>query len=119
MADVLIRPAAADDLPAVRALLVETWHVTYDAVFGAERVTEITNAWHSVENLRRQLDIPSTSFLVAKESSEIVAHILANAGQPPIMIIARVYVRPDHQRRGIGASLITSAVARHRHCDTL
>ena len=119
MADILIRPAVPEDLPAVRALLVETWHDTYDALLGAERVTEITNSWHSIDNLGRQLDIPGTSFLVAEESSEIVGHILANAGKPPIMVIARLYVRPDHQRRGIGASLIASAMAHHQDCDTL
>ena len=42
--DVLIRPAAPADLPAVRALLVETWHDTYDALLGAERVTEELSA---------------------------------------------------------------------------
>ena len=58
MADILLRPAAADDLPAVRALLVETWHDTYDALLGAQRVTEITTDWHSIKNLRRQLGQP-------------------------------------------------------------
>ena len=71
---VLIRPATPDDLPAVRALLVETWHDTYDALLGAERVTEITNSWHSIENLGRQLDVPDTSFLVAEEDGAIVGH---------------------------------------------
>jgi ribosomal protein S18 acetylase RimI-like enzyme len=117
--EVLIRPATPDDLPAVRALLVETWHDTYDALLGAERVTEITDAWHSVESVARQLDVPDTSFLVAEEDGEIVGHAFASAQKPPVLAIARLYVRPDRQRRGIGASLIASAMARHRESEIM
>ena len=113
MADILIRPAVADDLPAVRALLVETWHDTYDALLGAERVTEITNAWHSVENLGRQLDIPGTSFLVAEENGRSSAMLLANAEKPPLLVLSRLYVRPDRQRRGIGTQLLEAIIRRH------
>ena len=38
-----VRTASERDLAAVRALLVETWHATYDAIYGGKRVTEITN----------------------------------------------------------------------------
>ena len=117
--DVLIRPATPDDLSGVRALLVETWHDTYDALIGAVRVTEITNSWHSVENLARQLDIADTSFLVAEEDEAIIGHAFANARTPPVLVIARLYVRPDRQRRGIGASLIASAMARHRGTEVM
>ena len=47
----IIRDALAADLPAVRSLLVETWHDTYDGIYGWQRVAEITNAWHSLDAL--------------------------------------------------------------------
>jgi hypothetical protein len=40
-----VRTAGERDLAAVRDLLVETWHATYDSIYGAERVTEITDEW--------------------------------------------------------------------------
>ena len=83
MTDILIRPAVPEDLTAVRALLVETWHDTYDALLGAERVTEITNSWHSIDNLGRQLEIPGTSFLVAEESARSSGISLPTPGSRP------------------------------------
>jgi ribosomal protein S18 acetylase RimI-like enzyme len=117
--NILIRLAAPADVKAVRSLLVETWHDTYDSLIGAEKVTEITNSWHSIENLSRQLTMPDTSFLVAEEAGLIVGHILATAQKPPFMMISRLYVRPDRQRRGIGSRLVDASAARHQNCDTL
>lgn len=39
-----VRTASERDVPAIRALLVETWHDT-DAIYGAAKVTEITDDW--------------------------------------------------------------------------
>jgi len=39
-----VRTVGAHDLEAVRALLMETWHATYDGIYGAAKVTEITDA---------------------------------------------------------------------------
>ena len=39
-----MRTASERDLDAMRALLVETWHATYDAIYGVDRVTAITDA---------------------------------------------------------------------------
>jgi ribosomal protein S18 acetylase RimI-like enzyme len=106
-----IRQARSDDLADVRDLLVETWHDTYDALLGAETVTRITDEWHSVESLSRQLDLPNTCFLVAQERGRIVGHVFANARELPALIIARLYVRPYCQRRGIGKALLDAAAA--------
>jgi ribosomal protein S18 acetylase RimI-like enzyme len=106
-----IRPARSDELADVRDLLVETWHDTYDALLGAETVTRITDEWHSVESLSRQLDLASACFLVAHEKGRIVGHVFANAQQLPVLVLARLYVRPHCQRRGIGKALLDAAVA--------
>ena len=38
-----VRTAGAQDIKAIRALLIETWHATYDSIYGVEKVTEITD----------------------------------------------------------------------------
>ncbi len=111
--DITIRQAAADDLPAVRALLAETWHDTYDSLMGADWVSEVSGRWHTLENLQMQLGEPDTSFLVAVDQGRIVGHILVDARKPPDLVIARLYVRPPHQRGGIGARLLAAALAEH------
>jgi rSAM/selenodomain-associated transferase 1 len=108
--DVRIRIARQDDIAAVSALLAETWHATYDALLGVDKVTDITSSWHSPEALSRQLGAPDTSFLVAERDGQIVGHALANAERQPILLLARLYIRPDHQRRGIGKWLLDTVV---------
>ena len=114
-----IRQAISDDLADVRDLLVETWHDTYDGLLGAETVTRITDEWHSVEALSRQLDLPDTAFLVAETDSRLVGHVFANARELPVLVIARLYVRPSCQRRGIGKALLDAAVACYPRARTI
>ena len=66
-----VRTAGERDLAAVHALLVETWHATYDGIYGVDRVTEITDDWHSLASLKAQLERPYSEFLVADDGSEI------------------------------------------------
>jgi len=108
--DVLIRPATAADLKQVREILVETWHDTYDALIGHERVTEITGLWHSPELLAKQLRAPGVSFLVAAHESELVGHAFANSPQPAILMLLRLYVLPRWQRRGVGSLLLDAVI---------
>jgi ribosomal protein S18 acetylase RimI-like enzyme len=115
--EISIRAAEPGDIPAVRALLVETWHHTYDALIGVEMVTEITNSWHSLDNLALQLALPDTSFLVADDDGAIVGHAFADAQRPPVLVISRLYVLPARQRRGIGKRLLDAAVAHYPACE--
>ena len=109
----VVRPAAHDDLPAVRDLLVETWHDTYDGLIGAVKVTEITNARHSIEALAPQFALADAWFLIAEEGGRSVGHVFAHARTPPALVIARLYVSPEWQRRGIGSRLMGAALAQH------
>jgi len=107
----IIRDAEAADLPAVRALLVETWHATYDGIYGWQRVAEITNAWHSLENLTAQLGRESGAFLVALVGSEIIATASARIEQDRAALLTRLYVLPTYQGIGIGRTLLQVTLA--------
>ncbi len=56
--------------------MVETWHATYDGIYGWQRVAEITNAWHSLENLQAQLE-RGDIFMVALLGEEIDRDLLS------------------------------------------
>ena len=60
-----IRTASQRDLEAVHRLLVETWHDTYDQIYGIEKVKAITTDWHSIAALRKRLTLPQSEFVVA------------------------------------------------------
>lgn len=118
-APVLIRRGAEADVEGVRDLLRITWHDTYDALIGAERVTAVSRRWHTPAALRHELAAPATCFLVADAGGGIVGHILADARRPPLLTVTRLYVHPGWQRRGIGSRLLEAAIAAHPECDTL
>lgn len=110
-AGLVIRDAEAADLPAVRALLVETWHATYDGIYGWRRVAEMTNAWHSVEALSAQLGRDGGAFLVAVLGEDIVATASARLEQDRAAMLTRLYVLPLHQGSGIGRTLLQVTLA--------
>jgi ribosomal protein S18 acetylase RimI-like enzyme len=101
-----IRPVTQADLDAVRGVLVETWHATYDAIMGPERVTAITDEWHAVDKLRRQLDRPHAPFLLAEAPDGSVIATGSAHREGESAHLDRLYVRPDQQRRGVGKALL-------------
>lgn len=106
-----IRDATPADLPAVRSLLVETWHATYDGLYGWRRVAELTNAWHSPEALAAQLGRDGGAFLVALLGEKIVATASARREPDGTAFLTRLYVLPVRQGQGIGRTLLQVALA--------
>ena len=106
-----VRTAGERDLAALRALLVETWHATYDGVYGADRVTGITNDWHSLPSLKAQLERPYSEFLVADDGREIGGMAFATSGADGKTVsLHQLYVRPGCQGRGIGGMLLDEII---------
>ncbi|RRI00907.1 GNAT family N-acetyltransferase [Mesorhizobium tamadayense] len=115
-----VRTASERDLAAVRALLVETWHATYDAIYGAERVTAITDDWHSIASLKARLTRPNSEFLVADDGKRIGGMAFAAATtDPKIVLLNQLYVCPDCQRQGIARALLDEVEASFPEATTL
>ena len=106
-----VRTASERDLQAVRDLLVETWHATYDHIYGVERVTAITDDWHSIAALKRRLDQPNAEFLVADDGKQLggMAFAAVDAAGTSVMI-RQLYVRPAFQGCGIGGMLLDEII---------
>ncbi len=68
----------------------------------------IANLWAGIF---AELDPPCHSVLVAEEREELIGviHVSPSADDPNDMEVARLYVLPEHQRRGVGSSLLTEA----------
>ena len=115
-----VRTASERDLAAIRTLLVETWHATYDAIYGARRVSEITDDWHSIASLKARLNRPNSEFLVADDGKRIGGMAYASATtDPKVILLNQLYVRPDCQRQGIGQSLLDEIEASFPEARTL
>jgi len=115
-----VRTASERDLAAIRALLVETWHATYDTVYGTERVSEITDDWHSIASLKARLIRPNSEFLVADDGKRIGGMAFAAATtDAKIVLLNQLYVLPACQRQGIGQALLDEVEASFPEANTL
>jgi len=102
---VFVRTASKRDLPHVQSLLVETWHDTYDEIFGFATVKEITDEWHAIEALEKRLSVPASEFIVADDGTNL--HAMAFAAQREKTVeLHQLYVLPGSQGRGIGTQLM-------------
>ena len=102
-----VRTASERDLETIKALLAETWHATYDAIYGVERVNEITAEWHSLAALKAQVVKPNSEFLVADDGKQIAGMAFAAAtSDAKLVMLHQLYVRPGNQGGGIGRMLL-------------
>ncbi|MGV3551838.1 N-acetyltransferase family protein [Rhizobium sp.] len=102
-----VRSASQADLPKVSALLGRSWHATYDAIYGAEKVAEITASWHSLDSLKRRLARPESEFVVADDGKRIggMAYAAMDKDETDVVHLHQLYVEPDLTGQGIGRDL--------------
>lgn len=106
-----VRTAGELDLPSIRELLVETWHATYDGIYGAGKVTEITDSWHSIASLQERLRRPDGEFVVADDGVEIAGMAFGStADEGKTIMLHQLYVRPGQQGKGIGGMLLDEII---------
>ncbi|PTW59669.1 ribosomal protein S18 acetylase RimI-like enzyme [Breoghania corrubedonensis] len=116
-----IRTAGKQDLEKISALLAETWHDTYDRIYGPDKVADITAAWHSVEALKTQLARPGSEFIVADDGERIggVAFAAMADAKAKTVMLHQLYVRPGCQGQGTGAMLLAEIVEAFPDASTL
>jgi ribosomal protein S18 acetylase RimI-like enzyme len=105
-----VRCCEPRDLSQVRELLVRTWHATYDAIYGPAKVTEITDRWHAIDQLQRQLRAPLSLFLVAEEGGSLIGTSKASGKADGGLRLDRLYVDPAAQGQGVGSMLLAATL---------
>ncbi|MBP1874649.1 ribosomal protein S18 acetylase RimI-like enzyme [Ensifer adhaerens] len=102
-----VRTASERDLEKVRALLVETWHATYDTYYGVEKVNELTGRWHSLPALKARLERKDAEFLVADDGRSIGGMGYASMSDTlkKTVMLHQLYVLPKLQGQGIGRDI--------------
>ena len=101
-----LRTASERDLSAIQTLLAQTWHATYDGIYGVARVNVITAEWHSTANLKARLAQPHSEFLVADGDKGIIGMAFASQSNPDFVMLHQLYVHPAAQRQGVGSALL-------------
>ncbi|MFN7101907.1 MAG: GNAT family N-acetyltransferase [Pseudorhizobium sp.] len=102
-----VRTAGERDLDKVRALLVETFHATYDVIYGEAKVRELVDAWHSPEALKARVEKTGGEFLVADDGKQLggVAYAVMSKKMAKTAFLHHLYVKPSCQGQGIGRDI--------------
>ena len=112
----LIQTAQAGDANAISQFLTSSWHHTYDALMGVERVNEITSASHAPDILVAELNDPSVSTLVAVDQAGLVSGVVKiekrienrAAGE---LYLDRLHIAPEAFGTGLADQLLDAAIA--------
>jgi ribosomal protein S18 acetylase RimI-like enzyme len=107
-APIKIERAAIQDVLSITELLRETWHDTYASLLPKSAIDNITSVWHAPELLAEQTQSLDTFFAITRDNGVVVGLVTAQL-QNDAIVVARLYVRPQHQRRGIGRALLESS----------
>lgn len=119
----LIRPALPADCPAISALACKTYAHAFGASMSADDLADVLATSRSPEAFAQAIAKGDT-ILVALDAQQIIGYVLicaqmlpAPCSQPGDQTIKALYVDPDHQRRGLGRSLMDAAFALPRCRD--
>ena len=102
-----VRTASARDLEKIRALLIETFHATYDPLYGAEKVEGLIASLLSPAALKKRLEKKDSEFVVADDGKELggIGYAALSDETAKLAVLHMLYVRPSAQRQGVGRDL--------------
>ncbi len=97
-----VRTAHERDLDAIRNLLLAAYHVTYDALYGVDKVNELNADWNAADQLKTLIKDPGGEFLVADNGRSIggVAYACMSTRTPHTAALVKLYVHPDWPQAG-------------------
>ncbi|WP_430592109.1 GNAT family N-acetyltransferase [Humidisolicoccus flavus] len=108
---VTIRPAAPEDVHAVRFVGFVTWPSTYGPRNGAEFVVSGLDAYWSADAITGAID---SGYIEVAETSEGIVGMTHVEPLGDDLVMWKLYVLPNRQHGGVGRALVDSAKARAR-----
>jgi ribosomal protein S18 acetylase RimI-like enzyme len=109
---ITVQPARVEEVQEIKQVLSETWIDTYRTFMPIEVIEKVTALWHKPETLAAMIENENVFFAIAKdEHNAILGLVTAGRRSDENVSIGRLYVRPAHQRRGIGGKLLDACIA--------
>jgi ribosomal protein S18 acetylase RimI-like enzyme len=106
----IIRPARLSDAPSIAEVARDTWNETYaDSVASHNRQRFLDQAY-TPQALHEAIGDERGWFYVAEQAGTVVAYAQYVRRFDDQGELVRLYVHPDHQRRGIGRAFLTAGL---------
>ena len=116
---ITVERAKSEDVDSIKRVLSETWMDTYADHLPRSTIEYVTTNWHDPNMLRSQIENPGDYFAVAKDEGNVTGLVtVVSVGQNELYL-TRLYVHPQHQRRGIGTDLLNAALAAYPDAKTI
>jgi ribosomal protein S18 acetylase RimI-like enzyme len=106
-----IRPATLADVNGVTEVARHTWDVTYAQSVATHNRLQFLDLAYTTQTLREAISHKRDWFFVALRGETVVgfAHYVRRFDAQGELV--RIYVYPDHQRRGIGRGFLATGLA--------
>jgi ribosomal protein S18 acetylase RimI-like enzyme len=109
MPDFVVRPLSEGEVEQLGRLADEIWHAHYPGIISREQIDFMLGQRYSPAAIRASM--PGRFWDVAWMGNQMVgfAHSFADAAAATWKL-DKLYVHPEHQRRGIGQALLLQAI---------
>ena len=91
-------------------MMRKSWRESYAEIIAPEKLDEICAVWLTPQKFTERLSDKNAVNLVAISNEQIVGHTYALPRQHSSILIAYLYVLKSAARRGIGKTLLSSAI---------
>ena len=100
-----IRPATEADIPLLRDLAQRIWRECYPGIITPEQIEFMLGWMYSEEEIHRQLTA-GIPWEIAMLDGTPVGYVSWELDDDDSVKISKLYVLPQHQRRGLGARML-------------
>jgi ribosomal protein S18 acetylase RimI-like enzyme len=108
--DYAIRPATLDDVTGITEVARYTWDVTYAHSMGVHNRRTFLNQAYAPEALYKAIEHEPGWFYVAVQMGTVVGFAQYLRRFDAQGELVRIYVHPDHQRRGVGRAFLATGL---------
>lgn len=104
--EITIREATHADVPRIQSVARETWTHTYEGIIPPGVQDQALATWYSSDSLVGQISGQGNLLSVAEVDGVCIGFAQFFRRSEDVAELARIYILPAHQGKGIGARLL-------------